>query len=103
MSKPRAVPENLVCSECDQPWEDHPKNPRRRDCIELLKDARIIKYVPGPYWNQWSYTNPITITKPEYDGTYWYSNTTQAQSTFNVSNTTPMLVEDNDGSDLIAG
>ncbi len=54
MSKPHAVPENLVCSECDLPWADHPKNPRRRDCIELLKDAKTVQYIP--YWNQWSYT-----------------------------------------------
>ncbi len=36
MSKPRAIPESLICSECGLDWDDHPKNATKSDCIELL-------------------------------------------------------------------
>ena len=52
MSKPEAVPEALVCSECGLDWDLHPENPRRRDCIELLKGQII---APPQVWYNWGH------------------------------------------------
>lgn len=38
MSRPKPVPRDLICSECGLDWDDHPKNPRKSDCIKLLRD-----------------------------------------------------------------
>lgn len=58
MSKPKPVPEEVVCSECGLDWDLHPKNPRRRDCIELLRDhhERIIA-PPRDWWSNYHYCN----------------------------------------------
>ena len=52
MSRPQAVPEALICSECGLNWDLHPENPRRRDCIELLKR-------PAPVSIPWYTTNQV--------------------------------------------
>jgi hypothetical protein len=58
MAKPHAIPKELVCSECGEDWDDHPKNPRRRDCIELLKDKPTFTW--PTYYNQPYTTQPYT-------------------------------------------
>ena len=56
MSRPQAVPESVICSECGLDWDDHPDNPRRRDCIKLLVAALHAR-------SMWSFTNtPDTDT-----------------------------------------
>ena len=74
MSKPKPVAERLVCSECDLDWHLHPENPRRRDCIELLKEhhGRVInpdlmKYVPTYSSTFVDPSNVITFTQPDDD------------------------------------
>jgi hypothetical protein len=63
VSKPVAVPKEMVCSECGLDWDLHPENPRRRDCIELLLEHGVTKYVPAPtvIWNthycNWGHAN----------------------------------------------
>jgi len=46
LSKPKPIPEALVCSECGLDWDLHPENPRRRDCIKLLQDHHSRVIVP---------------------------------------------------------
>ena len=72
MSKPRPIPISLVCSECGLAWTRHTKkNPRRRDCIELLK--REVKSAGSGNWifpatATYTYT-PVTYT-PTWDGNF---------------------------------
>ncbi len=53
MSRPEPVPEALICSECGLNWDLHPENPRRRDCIELLKRPASVP----TYWYTHQYCN----------------------------------------------
>ena len=39
--RPHPIPNNQVCSECGLDWALHPESPRRRDCIELLKNELV--------------------------------------------------------------
>lgn len=50
--KPHPIPENQICSECGLSWYLHPENPRRRDCIRLLK----VELLSRPIAPQWDYT-----------------------------------------------
>ena len=83
--KPHPVPKDLYCSECGLDWDDHPENPRRRDCIELLKARKMNVYpVTQPYvpyvrpwwgetWNTWTTSNvggtSVTKTLPVKEST----------------------------------
>ncbi len=55
MSKPKPVPEEVVCSECGLDWNLHPENPRRRDCIELLKEHHERIIAPPQVWYNWDH------------------------------------------------
>lgn len=57
MSKPKPIPEALVCSECGLDWDLHPENPRRRDCIKLLQEHRERITTPQIWWNNDHYCN----------------------------------------------
>ena len=62
MSKPKPVAERLVCSECELDWNLHPENPRRRDCIELLKENH--ERIVGGWWSQFTSTHSNTFIDP---------------------------------------
>lgn len=73
MAKPQPIPKDMICSECGLDWDVHPKNPRRRDCIDLLK-ARVPRpYVPRPFhYCNWGHPNCWTHHSNQI---YWYSTT----------------------------
>jgi len=85
MSKPRAIPESLICSECGLDWDDHPKNATKSDCIELLhaelgraKRQHHLGCMCSHHWHQYTYTQPA-VTWNDWNkvtnGTYTISNT----------------------------
>ena len=44
VKKPKPVNQNVVCSECGQPWDKHTdrtKEPTLEDCVAILKAALL--------------------------------------------------------------
>ena len=73
--KPHPIPENQVCSECGMDWSKHPDEPRRRDCIELLK-AEVASHGWRFYPYQVTYTCNCCWQNPCQCGTGWVQTTT---------------------------
>lgn len=71
MSKPKPIIESQICSECGLPWLVHPENPRRRDCIELLKAEIAAKTWPWSSVTQYcNWGHPNCYINHWYSGTY---------------------------------
>jgi hypothetical protein len=107
MAKPHAIPESLVCSECGLAWSLHPKKPRRRDCIKLLK-ARVNTWTyPVTYtyrycnWGHYGCSLNHTGNTGTYywrDGTYHWSDTSSVSTT----NVIPLKTDDDPDDGVIA-
>jgi hypothetical protein len=89
MSKPQPVAVTVICSLCDQPWDDHGLKPSQDDCVRLLKAALAAKspvpvivyrdrypYQVGPYW----YASPSVGT-----GHFTYTSGSQSTTAFGTT------------------
>jgi hypothetical protein len=102
VSKPVAVAKEMVCSECGLDWDLHPENPRRRDCIELLKP--YVNYAPVPItWNihycNWGHANCWTH-HGDSTGTYFISSDSVTGSA--VTYTGLSVIQDDDPDNGVA-
>jgi hypothetical protein len=90
----------MVCSECGLDWDLHPENPRRRDCIELLKNQPKLTEWPWRWTTQycnWGHPNCYIWHYNEI----WYTDTgmTFAGDTADSTDTNVIQLLSNDDDD----